>query len=173
MVAPMQEENSSPDDNSILVGYPTEDFPGPPPFRFRLPGDWRAVPTPHAEALVASSVEIDGVRPNVVIRWHRLGAVEDPGVLLNQLMETELRSHGVDSPELKADPKALSLTASFVRNASVEESQDETVPVAQMFGLHYVPGEWIAFVLAVSGSFASSSEASHQQVRQILDSIQL
>lgn len=172
MVAPVQEENSSPDDD-IVVGYPTEDFPGPPPFRFRLPADWRAVPTPHAEALVASSVEVDGVRPNVVIRWHRVGAVEDPGMLLNELMEAELRDHGVGSPEVKADPKAQSLTASFVRSARVEESQDKAIPVAQMFGLHYIPAKWIAFVLAVSGSFAPSSEASQQQVRQVLDSIQL
>lgn len=166
------------------VGFPTADFPGPPPFRFELPEGWRAVPSTRADAMVVGPEAEDGVYPNVVIANHRVPATDDSEALLRSMIEQQIRRSGiVIGDEVKMTSDARSCTVRFTRLASAGgESGDpsvtgdpaapgEPVRIEQSLNLHYIAGARVAHVLAATGTYAPSSDESRRVVESIIQSV--
>ena len=74
------------------MGFPSTDFPGPPPFPLRHPPKGgRAVPSVEADAVVVGPEAIDGVHPNVVITNHEARATDDPAIApIRNLVDKQL-----------------------------------------------------------------------------------
>ena len=176
---------------TLTVGFPSADFPGPPPFRFELPDGWKVVPSLHADAVVAAPDEIDSVRSNVVIANHKIRASENPEATLKEMIDTQLDRDDVvaNSAAVEAvgnDGRAYSVR--FTRlvpagstepvgtngedpKADAWEDTAELIPVEQSLNLCYVPGPHIAYVLAATGTYAPGSDVGRTAVETIIRSV--
>lgn len=163
-------------DSTMIVGFPSADFPGPPPFQFELPDDWRAVPSVETDATVIAPDEVDGVRPNVVLNSHKVLADEAPGRLLESLLDRWIAAPDTvagsivdqDTPPLDTIDRR-SRAVSFRRR--VDNGAGAMVEVVQSVHLHYVGGPHIAYVLVATGTHAPTDDDGAKTVDAIISSV--
>ena len=170
------------------LGFPSTDFPGPPPFRFAIPKGWRAVPSVEADAVVVGPEAIDGVHPNVVITNHKVRASDDPATALRNLVDQQLSRpeiiEGDDITFVGSDGRACSVRltrrAGPTGNGETAEHGDgdsngdtvvSNVTIGQSLNLCYIPGEFVAHVLAATGTYAATGGASRDTVESVIKSI--
>lgn len=170
---------------TLTVGFPSADFPGPPPFRFEMPEGWRAVPSLQADAVVVSSEETDGVRPNVVITNHKVMATADPPGILKEMVDRQLSRDEVIANRADIDldeSDGRSCSVRFTRLVpSVDVAEDERaaadaetadlIAVEQSLNLCYIDGPHVAYVLAATGTYAPGSESDRALVDTVVGSV--
>ncbi len=162
------------------MGFPTPDFPGPPPFRFELPQDWRAMPSVQADAVVVGPEAHDGVHPNVVVANHKVPPTDDPASLLRTMIDQQVRR---DNVQLDGDPAVsddgLSCRVRLTRRGTAEAAPGDAaavptdaVDIAQSLNLRYIAGSHVAHVLAATGTYAPSSDESRAVVDEVIRSVE-
>ncbi len=170
---------------TMTLGFPSADFPGPPPFRFELPQGWTVVPSVNADAVVVSPTEADGVRPNVVITNHKVRATEDPETLLRDMIGQQLTRDDVidvDAEIETAGAGSRSCSVRFGRLVPASEVADDgraetwaetadLIPVQQTLNLCYVPGPHLAYVLAATGTYGPDNDEGRRQVDAVVRSV--
>lgn len=87
---------TTPEADGLVLQFPSSDFPPPPVFRLRVPGDWLAVPVPDALMAVRRPDDVDGFHPNVLVRARRVLAAADPGAALAELAAAETVPAGME-----------------------------------------------------------------------------
>lgn len=160
------------------LGFPSTDFPGPPPFRFELPEGWRGVPSVEADAVVVGPEADNGVYPNVVITNHRVRVTEDPAATLRLLVDRQLsRPEIIDGDEVVFHgPDGHACSVRFTRRAQAEGTREDAggateVTVGQSLNLCYIPGDRIAHVLAATGTYAAAGGGSRETVESVIRSV--
>lgn len=95
-------------DDDVVVGFPSVDFPGPTPFRLRIPATWRGFAVPDAHLAVGATDPVAGVRPNVVVNVHRVARSADPELDLAVLVAGDDALPGVEilADEVRSGPLA-------------------------------------------------------------------
>lgn len=89
------------DDDGLLLEYPSDDFPGPSPFRVRVPSGWTGLVTADADLAVAQPDVVGRFRPNVIVKVHRVPrpAAAQPDVDLDVLLTDDEQLPGVEIVE--------------------------------------------------------------------------
>jgi hypothetical protein len=150
----------------LVVQYPSEDFPAPPPIRLTVPGDWEALPRPDAVLAVRSRSAVDGYRPNVVVRIHPI-ATDD----LTAASPTAFDAAPADFEVIIDEPRDLGDMRG--RMTTIRQHDPDGVSLEARRLVVLVPGSrHVAHAISVIGTYPSTAPATVvDQVAAVVDSL--
>lgn len=154
--------------DGVTVGFPSADFPGPIPFRLRIPSAWRGFEVAEASLAVGSEEVVGRVRPSVVVRTHRITRSADPEIDLATLVAGDDLLPGVEvrADEYRAGPPAA-------RWRHLRHDGPENVSVVTIRLLVLVPfGARLAEVISAVGTVAAGAPHEvRQEVEDVVESL--
>ena len=143
-------------DETLVVQFPSDDFPAPPAFRLAIPREWEAVPMPDAELAVRSREPVAGFHPNVVVRVRRLAASGTPDEDLVRAVQSE---HGRPGVEIAADEARTDGTTPVRRMVIRYVAPDATLLESVHLAVYVPATAHVASVVSATGTWAAGSPA--------------
>lgn len=154
--------------SAVDVGFPSDDFPGPTPFRLRIPAHWRGFETPDALLGVGAPEPIGRFRTNVVVNTHRIRRSPQPDLDLELLLTGDDALPGVEilDDDRDAGPP-------FARRRRFTYDGPENVRLLAVRLLVVVPvGAHLADVVSAVGTVAHDGPRDAQrEVRAVVASL--
>ncbi len=142
-------------DGSVVLQYPSRDFPPPPVFRLRVPEGWLAVPVPEAQMAVRRPEPVEGFHPNVLVRVRRTPARATVADDLRRLTAIDDAPEGM---EVLADEVRTDL-ATPARSLKVRFAGPEGLTLEARHLMVYVPAtEHVANVVSVVGTWPHTDD---------------